>query len=250
MADGDGRYLLTMVEAVWDAVIPPLTSPPQAGGIREALLLDVAALAALLQRRPPVYDKAQESHYNLISALHKSLRGSDVDAALYWFCRMLEGGEDPLYIARRLIRFASEDIGMADPQALTQAMDATAAYERLGSPEGELAIAQAVIYLATAPKSNAQYRAFKAAKRAAAEHGSLMPPAHILNAPTKLMQELGYGAGYEYDHDAEDGFSGQNYFPDTMPRAHYYTPAARGFEREILKRLEYWQKLREKRDGE
>jgi putative ATPase len=247
MADGDGRYLLTMVEAVWDSRVPPLTSPPQAGGIREEALLDTAALAALLQRRPPVYDKAQESHYNLISALHKSLRGSDVDAALYWFARMLAGGEDPLYLARRLIRFASEDIGMADPQALTQAMDATAAYERLGSPEGELAIAQAVIYLATAPKSNAQYVAFGAAKRAAAEHGSLMPPAHILNAPTKLMKTLGYGAGYEYDHDAEDGFSGQNYFPGEMARQQFYKPVERGFEREILKRLEYWQKLREKR---
>ncbi|MFN7400970.1 MAG: replication-associated recombination protein A, partial [Alphaproteobacteria bacterium] len=179
--------------------------------------------------------------------LHKSLRGSDVDAALYWFCRMLNGGEDPLYIARRLIRFASEDIGMADPQALTQALDATAAYERLGSPEGELAIAQAVIYLATAPKSNAQYVAFKAATRSAGEHGSLMPPAHILNAPTKLMKELGYGAGYAYDHNTAEGFSGQNYFPDGMEREQFYTPVERGFEREILKRLEYWQKLREKR---
>jgi putative ATPase len=238
MADGDGRYLLTMVEAVKDSGF----------GIQDSgALLDVAALATLLERRPPVYDKAQESHYNLISALHKSLRGSDVDAALYWLCRMLEGGEDPLYIARRLIRFASEDIGMADPQALPQALDATAAYERLGSPEGELAISQAVIYLATAPKSNAQYRAFKAAKRAAAEHGSLMPPAHILNAPTKLMKELGYGAAYAYDHDTAEGFSGQNYFPDTMPRAQFYVPVERGFEREIRKRLEYWAKLRQER---
>lgn len=235
MADGDGRYLLTMVETIID------TAPNET--------LNVAALAALLQKRPPVYDKAQESHYNLISALHKSLRGSDVNAALYWFARMLAGGEDPLYIARRLIRFASEDIGMADPQALTQAMDATAAYERLGSPEGELAIAQAVIYLATAPKSNAQYIAFKAAMRSAGEHGSLTPPAHILNAPTKLMKELGYGKGYDYDHDAEDGFSGQNYFPDDMKREEYYEPVERGFEREITKRLEYWNKLREKRNG-
>ncbi|MCE3005709.1 MAG: replication-associated recombination protein A [Rickettsiales bacterium] len=257
MADGDGRYLLTMVEAVWDSGVrnqksevgseESATGPGSPSWGEQKNLLDVAALAALLQRRPPVYDKAQESHYNLISALHKSLRGSDVDAALYWFCRMLNGGEDPLYIARRLIRFASEDIGMADPQALTQALDATAAYERLGSPEGELAIAQAVIYLATAPKSNAQYVAFKAATRSADEHGSLMPPAHILNAPTKLMKELGYGAGYAYDHNTAEGFSGQNYFPDGMAREQFYMPVERGFEREILKRLEYWQKLREKR---
>ncbi|MFZ4124655.1 MAG: replication-associated recombination protein A, partial [Rickettsiales bacterium] len=233
MADGDGRYCLTMVETILD------TAPSD--------ILDIAGLAALLQKRPPVYDKAQESHYNLISALHKSLRGSDVNAGLYWFARMLAGGEDPLYIARRLIRFAVEDIGMADPQALTQAMDATAAYERLGSPEGELTIAQAVIYLATAPKSNAQYVAFKAAQKSAGEHGSLTPPAHILNAPTKLMKELGYGKNYDYDHHAEDGFSGQNYFPDGMAREEYYTPVERGFEREIQKRLEYWAKLREKR---
>jgi putative ATPase len=234
MADGDGRYLLSMVEAIFDA------------GPKEALTPET--LGKLLQQRPPVYDKAQESHYNLISALHKSLRGSDVQAALYWFARMLDGGEDPLYIARRLIRFASEDIGMADPQALVQAIAARQAYEMLGSPEGELMIAQSVIYLATAPKSNAQYTAFGAAKRAAKTHGSLMPPKHILNAPTKLMQELGYGKDYDYDHNAEDGFSGQNYFPDEMPREEYYTPVERGFEREISKRLEYWEKLRAKRN--
>jgi putative ATPase len=232
MADGDGRYLLSMVETL----------------SYETTMLDVAALTVVLQRRPAVYDKAQESHYNLISALHKSLRGSDADAALYWFARMLEGGEDPLYIARRLVRFAVEDIGMADPQALTQATDATAAYERLGSPEGELAIAQCVIYLATAPKSNAQYVAYKAARAAVRAHGSLMPPAHILNAPTAMMKELGYGHNYAYDHDNADGFSGQNYFPDAMPRESYYQPVERGFERDIKKRLEYWAKLREKRN--
>lgn len=240
MADGDGRYLLSMVEALMDSLATNdsrLTTSP----------LDTAALATLLQQRPPVYDKAQESHYNLISALHKSLRGSDVDAALYWFARMLAGGEDPRYINRRLIRFAVEDIGMADPNAHLQALAAADTYERLGSPEGELAIAQSVIYLATAPKSNAQYVAFKAAQKSAAQHGSLMPPKHILNAPTSMMKELGYGSGYAYDHDAEDGFSGQNYFPDDMPRAQYYQPVERGFEREIVKRLDYWQKLRTKR---
>ena len=235
MADGDGRYLLSMVEAIFDAA-PKETLTPE-------------TLGTLLQQRPPVYDKAQESHYNLISALHKSLRGSDVQAALYWFARMLDGGEDPLYIARRLIRFASEDIGMADPQALVQAIAARQAYEMLGSPEGELMIAQSVVYLATAPKSNAQYTAFGAAKRAAKTHGSLMPPKHILNAPTKLMKELGYSKGYDYDHQAEDAFSGQNYFPDEMDREEYYTPVARGFEREIGKRLEYWEKLRAKRSS-
>lgn len=235
MADGDGRYLLTMVEAIFEAA-------PE--------MLDVVGLGQLLQQRPPVYDKAQESHYNLISALHKSLRGSDVQAALYWFCRMLDGGEDPLYIARRLIRFASEDIGMADPQALVQTIAARQAYEMLGSPEGELMIAQSVIYLATAPKSNAQYVAFGAAKRSAKQHGSLMPPKHILNAPTKLMKEIGYGKDYDYDHNAEDGFSGQNYFPDAMPREQYYSPVERGFERDIAKRLEYWDKLRTKRRRE
>ena len=236
MADGDGRYLLTMIEAVFEArAKEPLT--PE-------------ALGKLLQQRPPVYDKAQESHYNLISALHKSLRGSDVDAALYWFARMLAGGEDPRYINRRLVRFAVEDIGMADPNAHLQALAAAETYERLGSPEGELAIAQSVIYLATAPKSNAQYMAFKAAKRAAMQHGSLMPPKHILNAPTSLMKELGYGKDYAYDHDAEEGFSGQNYFPDEMPREQFYQPIERGFERDIAKRIDYWSKLRAKRSKE
>lgn len=243
MADGDGRYLLTMLEFIWDAV------PQASRGADARALMDVAALGQLLQQRPPVYDKAQESHYNLISALHKSLRGSDVDAALYWFARMLAGGEDPRYINRRLVRFAVEDIGMADPQAHLQAIAAAETYERLGSPEGELAIAQSVIYLATAPKSNAQYVAFKAAQKAAAQHGSLMPPKHILNAPTSMMKELGYGANYAYDHDAEDGFSGQNYFPDEMARQQFYQPVERGFERDIAKRLEYWARLRTKREG-
>ncbi len=260
MADGDGRYLLTMLEFIWEATslsdagapdggeppIPPLKARPSA----YAPLLGPAELGQLLQQRPPVYDKAQESHYNLISALHKSMRGSDVDAALYWFARMLAGGEDPRYINRRLIRFAVEDIGMADPEAHVQALAAAETYERLGSPEGELAIAQSVIYLATAPKSNAQYAAFKAAKKAAANHGSLMPPKHILNAPTAMMKDLGYGAGYAYDHDAEDGFSGQNYFPDEMDREQFYQPMERGFERDIGKRLDYWAKLRSKRNQE
>lgn len=237
MADGDGRYLLSMVEFLLHA----LTTHHS--------LLTTHELSQLLQQRPPVYDKAQESHYNLISALHKSMRGSDVDAALYWFARMLAGGEDPRYINRRLIRFAVEDIGMADPQAHLQALAAADTYERLGSPEGELAIAQSVIYLATAPKSNAQYVAFKAARKAATSHGSLMPPKHILNAPTAMMQDLGYGAGYAYDHDTEEGFSGQNYFPDEMERQPFYQPAPRGFEREIAKRLEYWAKLRAKHGG-
>ena len=282
MADGDGRYLLTMLEFIWDAMPASnaVTPPPLAGEGRgegalhskqtnsrppiqpspaggegvcaaplAAELLTPETLGQLLQQRPPVYDKAQESHYNLISALHKSLRGSDVDAALYWFARMLAGGEDPRYINRRLVRFAVEDIGMADPQAHLQAIAAAETYERLGSPEGELAIAQSVIYLATAPKSNAQYVAFKAAQKAAAQHGSLMPPKHILNAPTSMMKELGYGANYAYDHDAEDGFSGQNYFPDDMARQQFYKPVERGFERDIAKRLEYWAKLRAKRES-
>jgi putative ATPase len=235
MADGDGRYLLSMVEAIAAAA--------------DTHVLNVADLSQLLQQRPPVYDKAQESHYNLISALHKSLRGSDVDAALYWFCRMLAGGEDPRYINRRLVRFAVEDIGMADPQAHVQALAAAETYERLGSPEGELAIAQSVIYLATAPKSNAQYVAYNAAKRAAANYGSLMPPKHILNAPTAMMKDMGYGKNYAYDHDAEEGFSGQNYFPDEMGREQYYRPVERGFERDIAKRLDYWAKLRHKREN-
>jgi putative ATPase len=234
MADGDGRYLLNMAEELF-------RYPPDK-------ILDVAALAKAVQKRAPLYDKAQEGHYNLISALHKSLRGSDTDAALYWLSRMLAGGEDPLYIARRLVRFAVEDIGMADPNALVQATAAWDTYERLGSPEGELAIAHCVIYLGTAPKSNAAYKAFGAANRAAKETGSLMPPKHILNAPTKLMKELGYAQGYEYDHDTADGFSGQNYFPEGMARRRFYQPKERGFEREILKRVEYWDRLRAKRN--
>ncbi|NQV55035.1 MAG: replication-associated recombination protein A [Rhodospirillales bacterium] len=230
MADGDGRYLLNMAE---ELMLMP--AKPE---------LDVAGLAQAIARRMPLYDKGQESHYNLISALHKSLRGSDVDAALYWLARMLVGGEDARYIARRLVRFAVEDIGLADPNALPQSISAWEAYERLGSPEGDLAIAQCVIYLATAPKSNAAYKAFSAAMRSAKDNGSLMPPKHILNAPTSLMKDIGYGEGYEYDHNAEDGFSGQNYFPDDMPRQSYYQPVERGFERDIQKRLEYWDKLR------
>ena len=232
MADGDGRYLLNLAEELF--------------ALPEAEELDTRALTAAVQRRAPLYDKAQEGHYNLISALHKSLRGSDVDAALYWLARMLSGGEDPLYVARRLVRFASEDIGLADPAALVQSIAAWETYERLGSPEGELALAQCVIYLATAPKSNAAYRAFGNASRAAKETGSLMPPMHILNAPTRLMKDLGYGDGYDYDHDAPDAFSGQNYFPDEMARREFYTPPDRGFEREIKKRLAYWKKLRNK----
>lgn len=235
MADGDGRYILVMAEELLTLPSAPQLNPQQ--------------LADFVQRRRPLYDKAQESHYNLISALHKSLRGSDCDAALYWFARMLAGGEDPRYIARRLTRFASEDIGLADPQALPLAIAAWEAYERLGSPEGELAIAELVIYLATAPKSNASYTAFGAARRSANEHGSLMPPKHILNAPTKLMKEIGYGDGYEYDHDAEEAFSGQNYFPDGMKRQEFYEPVERGFEREVKKRLAYWADLRQKKSG-
>lgn len=235
MADGDGRALLNMVEVL--AALPPQP------------LLDTAGVARTVQRRAPLYDKAQESHYNLISALHKSLRGSDCDAALYWMARMLAGGEDPRYIARRMARFAVEDIGLADPQALVQAIAAWEAYERLGSPEGELALVQCAIYLATAPKSNAAYVAEKAAMHAAKEFGSLAPPTHILNAPTRLMKDLGYGKGYEYDHDAEDAFSGQNYFPEGMARRQFYRPAPRGFERDISKRLEYWDKLRRGRQG-
>jgi putative ATPase len=230
MADGDGRYLLNMAEALY--------------GLARDEILDVAGLAAAVQRRAPLYDKGQDSHFNLISALHKSLRASDVDAALYWFARMLSGGEDPLYIARRLVRFASEDVGLADPSALPQSLAAWDTYERLGSPEGELAIAQAVIYLATAPKSNAAYSAFGQAISAAKKTGSLMPPGNILNAPTGLMKDLGYGAGYTYDHNAPDGFSGQNCFPDGMARESFYQPVERGFEREISKRLAYWAKLR------
>ncbi len=234
MADGDGRYLLNLAEEVF------ALSETHLKGDR----LDTAALAAVVQKRAPLYDKGQESHYNLISALHKSLRGSDCDAALYWFARMLAGGEDPHFIARRLVRFAVEDIGLADPAALTQAIAGWQAFERIGSPEGELALAQVVIYLATAPKSNAAYKAFGAAQRAARESGSLAPPAHILNAPTRLMAELGYGKGYAYDHDTAEGFSGQDYFPPGLGRQTFYRPVERGFERDVRKRLEYWEKLR------
>ena len=236
MADGDGRYIYNLAEEL-------LELPPTREG--QPVVLDTAALAAAIQKRAPLYDKAQEGHYNLISALHKSLRGSDTDAALYWLARMLAGGEDPLYIARRLVRFASEDIGLADPDALVQALSAWDAYERLGSPEGELALVQCVIYLGSAPKSNAAYRAMHAAERAARETGSLMPPMHILNAPTRLMRDLGYSKGYVYDHDTEDGFSGQSCFPEGMARQTLYRPGERGFEREIAKRLDYWRKLRE-----
>ncbi|MBC6439797.1 MAG: replication-associated recombination protein A [Rhodospirillales bacterium] len=233
MADGDGRFLLNIAEEllVLDALEP----------------LNREQLAEVVQRRVPVYDKAEEGHYNLISALHKSVRGSDPDASLYWLARMLDAGEDPLYVARRVVRMAIEDIGMADPEALRQAIAAKDTYDFLGSPEGELAIAQAVVYCATAPKSNAAYKAFKAATRSARESGSLTPPRIILNAPTRMMKDMGYGAGYDYDHDAPDAFSGQNYFPAGMARERYYEPVERGFEREIGKRLEYWQKLRNKR---
>jgi putative ATPase len=210
-------------------------------------VFDPQKLAGVVQRRAPIYDKGQDGHYNLISALHKSVRGSDPDAALYYLCRMLDAGEDPLFLARRIVRMASEDIGMADPQALVIANAAKDAYDFLGSPEGELAIAQAVVYVATAPKSNAVYKAFGIAKRSAKEGGSLLPPKHILNAPTKLMQEEGYSEGYQYDHDAPEAFSGQNYFPDELGRKTFYNPPERGFEREIRKRLDYWAKLRRER---
>ena len=234
MADGDGRYLLNMAEQL--LAIPPGGEP-----------LDPAALAALLARRAALYDKDREEHFNLISALHKSMRGSDPDAALYWFARMLTGGEDPRYIARRLTRFAAEDVGMADPRALPLAVAAWETFERMGSPEGELALAQLVVHLATAPKSNAIYTAFDEAMRAARETGSLMPPANILNAPTKLMKELGYGAGYEYDHDAEEGFSGADYWPEGMPRRRFYRPTDRGAEAAVAERLKAWEALRKGR---
>jgi len=233
MADGDGRFLFNLVDEI--ARLPP-SSP-----------LDPQELARLVQRRAPLYDKAQEGHYNLISALHKSLRGSDADAALYWLARMLAGGEDPLYILRRLTRAAVEDIGLADPQAVVQALAAWDTYERLGSPEGELAVAQCVVYLATAPKSNALYTALGEARGLAEETGSLMPPLHILNAPTRLMRDLGYGKDYRYDHAAEDAFSGQDYFPDGVERREFYQPSERGFEREVKKRLDYWERLRQRR---
>ena len=231
MADGDGRYLLNLAEQAFAMMGEPgLLSPDDLG--------------RSLSKRAAAYDKDREEHYNLISALHKSVRGSDPDAALYWFARMLEGGEDPLFLARRLIRMASEDIGLADPTALMIAGEAARTYERLGSPEGELALAQAVIHLATAPKSNAAYVAYKAARRAAAETGSLMPPKHILNAPTSMMKDQGYGTGYQYDHDAEDGFSGQDYFPDGMKRPAFYTPKGEGRERPIAEHLARLAELR------
>jgi putative ATPase len=233
MADGDGRALLNLIEQVmaWKLDKP----------------LDRDGLATRLMRRAAKYDKSGEEHYNLISALHKSVRGSDPDAALYWLARMLEGGEDPRFLARRITRMAVEDIGLADPQAQEVCLQSWNTYERLGSPEGELALAQAVVYLALAPKSNAVYVAYKAARAAARDTGSLPPPKHILNAPTKLMKDIGYGTGYAYDHDAEDGFSGQDYFPESMKRPVYYMPPERGFERELKKRIDYFVKLRAKR---
>jgi putative ATPase len=235
MADGDGRFVLNLAEQVFalGAVQP----------------LDPEGLAELVQRRAPLYDKSQEGHYNLISALHKSVRGSDPDAALYWLARMLDGGEDPRYVARRVVRMAVEDIGLADPHALTVALAAWETYERLGSPEGELAIGQAVLYVSTAPKSNAAYRAFGAAKQAAKETGSLMPPKHILNAPTRLMKDLGYGRGYAYDHDQDDAFSGQNYFPEEMARQEFYKPTGRGFEKMLGERLAVWKRRRSGETG-
>jgi len=236
MADGDGRASLTLAEEVWRAARP-------------GEVFDAAKLQDIVQRRAPLYDKSQDGHYNLISALHKSVRGSDPDAALYYLCRMLDAGEPPLYIARRVVRMAIEDIGLADPQAMIIANAAKETYDFLGSPEGELAIAQAVIYCATAPKSNAGYSAYNAAMEVAKRAGSLLPPKHILNAPTGLMKDEGYGRGYAYDHDQEEAFSGQNYFPDALPRQQFYNPVERGFEREIRKRLDYWAKLRKERGG-
>jgi putative ATPase len=230
MADGDGRFILNLAEQIF--------------ALGDAAQLNPEGLAELVQRRAPLYDKSQEGHYNLISALHKSVRGSDPDAAIYWLARMLDGGEDPRYIARRVVRMAVEDIGLADPNALTVALSAWETYERLGSPEGELAIGQAVLYAATAPKSNAAYRAFGAAQKAAKESGSLMPPKHILNAPTRMMKDLGYGRGYAYDHDQEDAFSGQNYFPDEMARHEFYVPTGRGFEKMLTERLAVWKQRR------
>jgi putative ATPase len=237
MADSDGRAVLTLAEEVWRAA-------------RGDEIFDPQALQDIVQRRAPVYDKSQDGHYNLISALHKTVRGSDPDAALYYLARMLVAGEQPLYIGRRLVRMAMEDIGLADPQALVVALAAKDAYDYLGSPEGELALAEATVYLATAPKSNAIYTAFGAATRAAKEGGSLVPPKTILNAPTKLMKAEGYGADYHYDHDAPDAFSGQDYFPEALGRRIFYDPPERGFEREIRKRLDYWAKLREERGGD
>ena len=238
MADGDGRTIINLVDEVLAAVAP---GQP---------LLDAEALVKVVQRRAPLYDKNRDGHYNLISALHKAVRGSDPDAALYWLARMLDGGEDRLFLARRLVRMAVEDVGLADPQALVQALAAKDTYDFLGSPEGELALAQATIYMATAPKSNATYVAFKRAMRAAKQHGSIAPPKHILNAPTSLMADEGYGAGYAYDHDTPEGFSGQDYFPEELSeRPQFYDPPERGFEREIRKRLAYWDGLRRKQKG-
>jgi putative ATPase len=234
MADGDGRASLTLAEEVWRSA-------------RADEVFNAEQLQAILQRRAPIYDKSADGHYNLISALHKSVRGSDPDAALYYLARMLDAGEAPLFLARRIVRMAIEDIGLADPQALVVANAAKDAYDFLGSPEGELALAQAVIYVATAPKSNAAYAAFGAAMRTAKQAGSLLPPKHILNSPTKLMQSEGYGAGYQYDHDTPEGFSGQDYFPEELGRQTFYDPPERGFEREIRKRLDYWAKLRAQR---
>ena len=234
-ADGDGRFLLNQAETLFSV---ELSEP-----------LDPAALAALLHRRMAVYDKDREGHYNLISALHKAVRGSDPQAALYYLARMIEGGEEPLFLARRLVRMAIEDIGLADPQALVQCIAVKDAYDFLGSPEGELALAQACLYLATAPKSNAGYKAFGAARRSAKETGSLMPPRNILNAPTKLMKQIGYGEGYDYDHEAPDAFSGDDYWPEEMAPQTFYTPSPRGFEAKIAERLAYWDKLREERRG-
>jgi putative ATPase len=234
LADGDGRAALTLVEEIWRAA-------------REGETFDSAALMEIVQRRAPIYDKGQEGHYNLISALHKTVRGSDPDAALYYLARMLDAGENPLFIARRVVRMAVEDIGLADPQALVVANAAKDAYDFLGSPEGELALAQAVVYCASAPKSNALYAAYGAARRLAQEHGSLTPPKTILNAPTKLMKQEGYGQGYRYDHDEPDAFSGQDYWPEALGRQRLYRPVERGFEREIAKRLDWWEKLRRER---
>ena len=234
MADGDGRAALSLAEEVW-----------RSAGDGE--VFDAARLQEVLQRRAPVYDKSQDGHYNLISALHKSVRGSDPQAALYYLCRMIDAGEDPMFLARRLIRMAVEDIGLADPQALVQCNAAKDAYHMLGSPEGELALAQAAVYLASAPKSNALYRGYKAALRTAKDAGSLPPPKHILNAPTKLMRAEGYGADYAYDHDREDAFSGQDYFPEGLDRQDFYQPTERGFEKELTRRLGIWADLRRKR---
>jgi putative ATPase len=234
MADGDGRAALTLAEEVWRSAKPDE-------------IFDAEGLQAVLQRRAPIYDKGQEGHYNLISALHKTIRGSDPDAALYYLARMLDAGEDPLFIARRLVRAAVEDIGLADPQALVVANAAKDAFDFLGSPEGELALAQAALYLATAPKSNAAYVAYKTARRTAQEHGSLMPPETILNAPTRLMRDIGYGEGYRYDHDEPDAFSGQDYWPEALGRQRFYEPTGRGFERTIGERLETWERLRRER---